>query len=93
MSKILILQPSTTLKDRSLSMLRLRLHHIKTMEERRATLKIFKTLQPVSLFMIEPNVDHFESNFYKRFVNSWNHFYCLFSVIDQLEITNDQKMA
>lgn len=69
----------------------LALHHIKTMEERRATLKNIQALQPVSLFMIEPNVDHFESNFYKRFVNSWNHFYCLFSVIDQLEITNDQK--
>lgn len=69
----------------------LALHHIKTMEERRATLKNIQALQPVSLFMIEPNVDHFESNFYKRFVNSWNHFYCLFKVIDQLEITNDQK--
>ena len=40
--------------------------------------------------MIEPNVDHFESNFTK-ICKQLESFYCLFSVIDQLEITNDQK--
>ena len=69
----------------------LALHHIKTMEERKATLKNMSSLHPTSLYLIEPNVNHFEPDFYTRFKNSWNHFYCLFQVIDLLDITQDQK--
>lgn len=69
----------------------LALHHIKTLEERKASLENLRKLNPVSLYMIEPNVDHFEPEFFPRFKNSWNHFYCLFQVIDLLDITQDQK--
>lgn len=69
----------------------LALHHIKTMEERKATLENLRAINPVSLYMIEPNVNHFEPQFYPRFKNSWNHFFCLFQVIDKLDITQDQK--
>ncbi|MBP9195326.1 MAG: hypothetical protein KBF57_11625 [Saprospiraceae bacterium] len=69
----------------------LALHHIRTLEERKATLENLRLINPVSLYMIEPNVDHFEPEFFPRFKNSWNHFYCLFRVIDLLNITQDQK--
>lgn len=69
----------------------LALHHIKTMEERKATLQNMGALNPTSIYMIEPNVNHYEPDFYSRFKNSWHHFYALFQVIDKLDITNDQK--
>ncbi len=69
----------------------LALHHIRTMEERMATLQNMGELHPVSIYMIEPNVNHYEPDFYSRFKNSWNHFYALFQVIDKLDITNEQK--
>lgn len=69
----------------------LALHHIKTLEERKASLENLRAINPVSLYMIEPNVDHFEPEFFPRFKNSWKHFYCLFQVIDLLDITQDQK--
>lgn len=69
----------------------LALHHIRTMDERKSTLENLRAVNPTSLYLIEPNVNHFEHDFFTRFKNSWNHFYCLFQVIDLLEITNDQK--
>lgn len=69
----------------------LALHHIQTMEMRSKTLANLKSLEPLGIMLIEPNVNHFEPDFFIRFLNSYHHFSCLFRVIDQLNIREDQK--
>lgn len=69
----------------------LALHHIQTMEQRNTTLASIKSINPTALFLIEPNVDHFEPDFFKRSENSYQHFICLFKVIDKLDIDNHYK--
>jgi SAM-dependent methyltransferase len=71
----------------------LALHHIQTSENRFATLQKIKNLQPAAFFLIEPNVDHFEPNFYRRFQNCYQHFYSIFQVIDKLDLKPDYKNA
>lgn len=69
----------------------LALHHIQTIEKRKSTLSSLNALNPLACLLIEPNVDHFESDFFQRFKNSYQHFSSLFQVIDQLDIREDQK--
>lgn len=71
----------------------LALHHIQTNEKRTQVLKQIKSLNPAGLFLIEPNVNHFEPSFLKRFCNCFNHFYALFKTIDGLDITPNEKSA
>lgn len=71
----------------------LALHHIQLSEKRFEVLKMIKSLNPLALFMVEPNVDHFEPNFYRRFQNCYQHFYAVFQVIDKLNLSEDDKNA
>lgn len=71
----------------------LALHHIQSDAERTQTLVNIKQLRPKAIFLTEPNVDHFEENLYKRFVNCFNHYGSLFQVIDLLDVTSNEKQA
>jgi GRAS domain family len=71
----------------------LALHHIQTNEKRTQVLEQIKLLNPAGLFLIEPNVNHFEPSFLKRFCNCFNHFYALFKTIDGLDIHPNEKSA
>lgn len=71
----------------------LALHHIQTDEKRTQVLSQIKSLNPAGIFLIEPNVNHFEPSFLKRFCNCFNHFYALFKTIDGLEIHPNEKSA
>lgn len=71
----------------------LALHHIQTEEKRTQVLEQIKMLKPSGLFLIEPNVNHFEPSFLKRFCNCFNHFYALFKTIDGLDIHANEKSA
>ncbi len=71
----------------------LALHHIQTNEKRMQVLEQIKSLNPAGLFLIEPNVNHFEPSFLKRFCNCFNHFYALFKTIDGLDIHPNEKSA
>ncbi|MFN8366139.1 MAG: GRAS family protein [Candidatus Kapaibacterium sp.] len=71
----------------------LALHHIQSDEQRTQTLANIKELHPIAIFLTEPNVDHFEENLYKRFVNCFNHYGSLFQVIDLLDVTSNEKQA
>lgn len=71
----------------------LALHHIQTNEKRTQVLEQIKLLNPTGLFLIEPNVNHFEPSFLKRFCNCFNHFYALFQTIDGLDIHTNEKSA
>ena len=71
----------------------LALHHIQTNEKRTQVLQQIKLLNPAGFFLIEPNVNHFEPSFLKRFCNCFNHFYALFKTIDGLDIHPNEKSA
>jgi hypothetical protein len=72
----------------------LALHHIQSDQQRQATIAQIKALNPGAFFLIEPNVNHYEPNFFKRFVSSYHHFSNIFQVIDQIEhVSNDDKNA
>lgn len=72
----------------------LALHHIQTDSQRLATIAQVKALNPGAFFLIEPNVNHYETDFFKRFHSSYHHFSNIFQVIDRIEhISNDDKNA
>ncbi|MBN2743287.1 MAG: hypothetical protein JXR39_05275 [Marinilabiliaceae bacterium] len=63
----------------------LALHHIQSLEERDRVISCLRSLLPDALLLTEPNVDHFEPDFYRRFQNCYRHFYHVFQVIDRLD--------
>ncbi len=69
----------------------LALHHIQSMDERQKTIAKLRLLNPKAFYMIEPNTDHFEPDFYRRFQNCHRHFNHVFQVIDKLEISREEK--
>lgn len=71
----------------------LALHHLPTQAQRMATIEKIKQLNPLAFILTEPNSNHFEPDFYKRFQNAYRHFYHIFQVIDQLEISAQDKNA
>lgn len=72
----------------------LALHHIQSDIKRLETIAKVKSLNPAAFMLIEPNVNHFETDFYSRFQNSYRHFSHIFQVIDRIEnISNSDKNA
>ncbi len=71
----------------------LTLHHIKEKEERKRVLSELRTLNPKALLLTEPNVNHYDNNFHKRFQNSYQHFFHVFSVIDKLDVDANAKSS
>ncbi len=69
------------------------LHHIKSEKDR---LKVFQMLRetPVkAIILSEPNVDHYEPNYYQRFKNCLHLFGLIFEAIDELDVTDEEKGA
>lgn len=64
----------------------LALHHIKTLEERLEVISALRSINPVGMVLIEPNIDHFEPDFNRRFQNCYQHFFHIFQVIDNLPV-------
>jgi hypothetical protein len=64
----------------------LALHHIQSLKQRYDVIANIKSINPLAFLLIEPNVDHFEPDFYRRFQNCYRHFYSIFRVVDQLNI-------
>lgn len=71
----------------------LALHHIQSRHDRKRTLSRIRGLQPEAFFLIEPNVDHMEPDVYRRYESCYAHYYHLFCVIDQLEISQADRNA
>lgn len=69
----------------------LALHHIQDETKRNETLAKIRRAYPRAFFLIEPNVNHNEADFFSRYRNCFNHYYNLFRVIDRLEIPNEDK--
>lgn len=69
------------------------LHHIRSHKDR---IKVFQHLREMSVNAIvlsEPNVDHYEPNYYQRFKNCLHLFSQIFEAIDELEVTDEEKNA
>lgn len=71
----------------------LTLHHVQESKKRDEFLASLESLKPLQFMLMEPNVDHFEPNFHKRFENCYQHFYHVFKVIDGLDIPKDEQNA
>jgi len=69
----------------------LAMHHIQTLEERIGVLNTLRELDPYAIVLVEPNIDHYEPDFYRRFQNCYQHFYHIFKVVDSLNIDNKLK--
>jgi hypothetical protein len=72
------------------------LHHIQDrtgVDARNQVLQRLRTLNPVALVLSEPNVDHMEKDYVKRFYNCWSHFGITFEVIDALGFEQKDKDA
>jgi hypothetical protein len=72
------------------------LHHIGNLggvDVRNQILKRLRAMNPIGLVLSEPNIDHMEQDFEKRFYNCWNHFNITFDVIDELDLAPQEKDA
>ena len=69
------------------------LHHIQQMAQRKAVFEILKNLNVEAFVLSEPNSNHFEPSYYKRFQNCKNHYGVLFQIIDTLPINTTEKAA
>ena len=69
------------------------LHHIQQMEQRKAVFEILKNLNVSAFVLSEPNSNHFEPSYAKRFQNCKNHYGVLFQIIDTLPINTTEKAA
>lgn len=63
----------------------LALHHIQSETQRAETIAQIRQINPDAFILIEPNVNHYEPDFFARFRNCYNHFYSIFQVIDRIE--------
>jgi hypothetical protein len=81
-------EPGILLVNASLSM-----HHIQTLGQRYEVIGKIRNIRPKAFLLLEPNVDHFEPDFYRRFHNCYQHFYHIFKVIDNQKISQDNKNA
>lgn len=69
----------------------LALHHIQSSEKRDEVIANIQQLNPAAFLLIEPNVNHYEHDFAKRFMNCYHHYYNIFMVIDKLDIDPKDK--
>lgn len=67
----------------------LALHHIQSDLRRLETINKVKEMNPDLFILIEPNVNHFETDFYTRFQSCYKHFHHIFQVIDRIENIGD----
>jgi len=69
----------------------LALHHVQSKAARSNIFKQLSTLQPDLLTLIEPNVDCFTDNFEARLLNAYEHFGALYSYINTLDLSAEEK--
>ncbi|MBN2486034.1 MAG: hypothetical protein JXB34_08665 [Bacteroidales bacterium] len=69
----------------------LALHHIQTLDNRLQVMSVLRSPSPKGIVLVEPNIDHFEPDFNRRFHNCYQHFYHIFQVIDNLNIDQYTK--
>jgi hypothetical protein len=66
-------------------------HHIPSTAERIAFFDMIRQLHPDALLLTEPDSNHMESNWRQRVENAYAHYGNIFSIIDQLDISESEK--
>jgi SAM-dependent methyltransferase len=73
------------------------LHHIADDEDgadqRNDVLRHLRAINPALLVLAEPDVDHLEPRFYRRFANCLAHFGAVFRTLDRLPLSQDDRNA
>jgi hypothetical protein len=69
------------------------LHHIQQKSQRKTVFEILKALDVKAFVLSEPNSDHYEHIYPKRFQNCVHHYGILFQIIDTLPIIATEKAA
>lgn len=69
------------------------LHHIQQHSQRKMVFEHLKNLKINALALSEPNSNHYEPNYGRRFQNCINHYGALFRIIDTLAISDTEKAA
>jgi GRAS domain family len=73
------------------------LHHLKDNQYhsniRESIFRFIYAFQPIAFLLSEPNSDHLNRNFEKRFENCWHHFSLVFQLINELRISDNEKSA
>ncbi len=69
----------------------LTLHHIYSKQDRKMFFQQMKEIKADSIFLTEPDSDHFTDNWEARLQNAYTHYQAVFEVIDQLDITAQEK--
>ncbi len=67
------------------------LHHIVKAKDRKTLLRSLKDMNPALFLLTEPDTNHQEKDFYRRFQNSYTHFFYIFNLIDQLPIGVEKR--
>ncbi len=70
-------------------------HHIRANqgEGREEVFARLRALDPDAIVLCEPNADHHNRSFVRRFENAWDHFSRTFHLIDQLDIAPRDRRA
>lgn len=71
----------------------LALHHIQSAQKRMDVIRKIKSIHPAAFLLIEPNVNHFETDFPRRFINCYHHYFNIFKVIDRIDVSHNDKNA
>ena len=69
------------------------IHHFKQKEQRKHYFKILYEIPNVHIFLTEPSSNHFTSNWQERTKNAFEHYSYVFNTIEQLDITENEKMG
>lgn len=69
------------------------LHHIQQKLQRKTVFEMLKALKVKAFVLSEPNSDHYDPVYPKRFQNCVHHYGILFQIIDTLPITTTEKAA
>jgi SAM-dependent methyltransferase len=70
------------------------LHHmVGDPEQRQALFDRFRALEPAAVVLIEPSSDHFTDSLAQRFHNVWRHLFFIFGLVDELQLTVQERNA
>lgn len=62
-------------------------------DRRGEVLRRLNALDPALLVLAEPDVDHLEGDFLRRFANCWQHFGAVFRTLDRLPLAQRERDA
>jgi SAM-dependent methyltransferase len=69
------------------------LHHMAPGVDRQELFHRLRALEPVGVVLCEPSSDHFTDSLAQRFHNAWHHFFLMFGLVEELELSRQERNA